>query len=167
MADKMPNWLKQHYKNIHDVLHKLGSKYVKNEMAIELVLATGLVESKFRYTRQVGSEIARGFFQVEADTAIDTVENYLKYRESLQKKCAEVSDTPLDLWQSTDKKRWEFALTHNNAVGIIICRLKYWRSPKPLPKTLSDMGVMWKMVYNTEDGAGTTEHFEEIVGKYI
>jgi hypothetical protein len=29
------------------------------------------------------------------------------------------------------------------------------------------MGVMWKMVYNTEDGAGTTEHFEEIVGKYI
>ncbi len=163
----MPNWLIQHNNNIKDVLNRLDKKFIKTDMAVELVLATGLVESKFRYTRQVGSEIARGFYQVEADTAIDTVENYLNYRDSLQKKCAEVSETPIDLWSSTDKKRWEFVLTHNNAVGIIICRLKYWRSPKPLPRTLDDMAVMWKMVYNTEHGAGTIEHFKEIVGKYI
>ena len=167
MEHKMPSWLQQHYKNIEQVLNKLGKKYVKNEMAIELVLATGLVESKFRYTRQVGSEIARGFYQVEPNTAIDTVKTYLKDRKGLIVKCAEASDTPVDLWKSTDYKRWEDALTHNNAVGIIMARLKYYRSPKPLPKTLNSMAVMWKAVYNTVHGAGTVEHFEEIVGKYI
>tara|TARA_R100001594_G_scaffold92714_1_gene127023 strand:- start:921 stop:1424 length:504 start_codon:yes stop_codon:yes gene_type:complete len=167
MTDKkMSTSLSQIKDLVADSLNRLGKRYSKPE-AVELVLATGLVESRYKYIKQIGSEIALSYWQIEVDTAIDCVQNYLAFRIPLAKKCAEVSDTPLSLWMSTDRLRWRKVLQSNMVVAIILCRLKYWRDPKPLGKTTSQMANTWKRVYNTEGGAGTVAHFMEIVGKHI
>jgi len=164
--NKMSTSLSQIKDLVSDSLNRLGKKYSKPE-AVELVLATGLVESRYKYLKQIGSEIALSYWQIEVDTAIDCVENYLAFRPSLVKKCAEVSDTPMNLWLSADRERWRWALQANMVVAILLCRLKYWRDPKPLGKTTSQMAKTWKRVYNTEGGAGTVAHFMEIAGKHI
>ncbi len=151
---------------ISETLNALGSKYA-NPMAVELVLATGLVESRYKYLKQIGSEIARSYWQIEGTTAKDTVDSYLVYRKKLASRCAEVSQTPVDLWLKGTKEEWEEILTYNMRCAIIVCRLKYWRDKTPLPKNTQEMAQVWKKVYNTEGGAGTVPHFLEIVGKHI
>jgi hypothetical protein len=167
MMDKKMSIPHQQMKElIESCLNSLGKKYAKPE-AVELVLATGLVESRYKYIKQIGSGIASSYWQIEGDTAKDCVDNYLSFRPSLAKKCAEVSQTPASLWVKGTKEDWENVLKYNMYCAIIMCRLKYWRSPKPLPKTTLQMAHMWKDVYNTEGGAGTVAHFMEIVGKHI
>ena len=51
-----------------------------SEEAVELVFLTGLVESGYDYIYQIGSGIARSFWQVESFTAKDCVDNYLVFR---------------------------------------------------------------------------------------
>ena len=84
---KMSTSLSQIKDLVDDSLNRLGKKYAKPE-AVELVLATGLVESRYKYIKQIGSEIALSYWQIEVDTAIDCVQNYLAFRLSLAKKCA-------------------------------------------------------------------------------
>jgi len=151
---------------IEDCLNALGSKYAKPE-AIELCLATGLVESNYRYIKQIGSGIASSYWQIEGDTCIDNIQNYLQFRVKLAEKCAEVSETPLELWQTPDKKRWENVLKFNMNSAIIHCRLKYWRDSRPLPTTTNGMAQAWKQIYNTSGGSGSVGHFLEVVGKHI
>ena len=151
---------------INQVLQKIGDKYSSPD-ALELVFNTGLVESKYVYLMQKGgSNIARGFFQCEPWVAVDICENYLKYRDGLLKKVA--NSCSLDWSYFTDPKEddWRFFLTTNIAAQIAICRLHYRRVPKRLPRTLEDQAVYWKSFYNTAKGAGTPEHFMEIVTKY-
>ena len=166
MDSKMSIPHKQIKELIEDCLNALGKKYA-NPMAVELVLATGLVESRYKYIKQIGSAIARSYWQIEGDTALDCVKNYLSYRPALAKKCAEVSQTPVQLWLEGTKEDWEKILTYNMRCAIIMCRLKYWRDKTPLPKNTKEMAQVWKSVYNTEGGAGTVSHFLEIVGKHI
>ena len=47
---------------IKSTLEKMGSKYASHD-AMMLVYRTGLVESKYQYLSQKGSDIARGFWQ--------------------------------------------------------------------------------------------------------
>jgi len=166
MDSKMSIPLQQMKELIEGCLNSLGRKYAKPE-AVELVLATGLVESKYKYIKQIGSGIASSYWQIEGDTAKDCVDNYLCFRTSLAKRCAEISQTPVSLWVKGTKEDWEDVLKYNMHCAIIMCRLKYWRDSRPLPKTTRGMAQAWKQIYNTEGGAGTVPHFMEIVGKHI
>ncbi len=149
---------------IHGVINLLGAKYA-DQRALELVYNTGLVESKYVYLKQMKGP-ARGFFQCEPHNAVDICDNYLKYRDSLMKKVAEVCMLDWKYFLKPNEDDWRFILTTNIAAQIIFCRLHYRRVPKPLPRTLEDQALYWKKYYNTAKGKGTPEHFAEIVSKY-
>lgn len=163
---KMSESLKQMDELIEDTLFQLGAKYAKQE-ARELVLATGLVESRYKYIKQIGTWVASGYYQIESASAVDNCINYLRFRPSLAQKCAKASETSISLWESKDHKRWKKILTYNIACGIIHCRIKYWRSPLPIPLDTQGQAELWKGVYNTSKGRGKIEDYLEIVGKHI
>ena len=106
--------LKQMRGLIEDVCSKMGDKYA-SEDAVNLVLATGIVESRYEYIRQMGDGPARSFFQVEAATAVDNLAHYLKHRTKLMAKCAEASLVDIKHWQNFDEKKWEEILEKNIA----------------------------------------------------
>ena len=75
---------------IKDTLENMGAKYA-GQNAMLLVYRTGLVESKYQYIMQKGgNNIARGFWQCEPWVAVSLCNDYLKYRESLMKKVADI-----------------------------------------------------------------------------
>ena len=158
--------LKQMKSLIRDVCSKMGDKYA-SEDAINLVLATGIVESRYEYIRQMGDGPARSFFQVEAATAVDNLVHYLKHRTKLMAKCAEASLVDIKHWQNFDEKKWEEILEKNIAAGIVHCRLKYWRVPKRMPNTVEGQADYWKKNYNTELGAVDHEHLVAVYNKYM
>ena len=94
---------KQMIELIDDVLTRLGDKYNSNK-ALELVYNTGLVESKYVYLKQIKGP-ACGVFQCEPFTCLDMINNYLKYRESLMKKVAEVCELDWSHFTSPDEKK--------------------------------------------------------------
>ena len=151
---------------IESTCSKLGDKYSRPE-AVELVLATGIVESRYEYIRQMGDGPARSFWQVEPATAVDNLAHYLVHRSSLMKKCAEASLVDLKYWQIYDERVWAEILEKNIAAGIIHCRIKYWRVPKRMPSSIEGQADYWKKYYNTEGVAGDPEHFVESVKKYL
>lgn len=151
---------------IKETLEKLGGKYYSHD-SMMLIYRTGLVESKFKYLMQKGGDnLARGFFQCEPWVAVSLCNDYLKYRETLMKRVADVCYLDWKHFTQPDEDEWREILTTNVKAMIVACRLHYWRVPQPLPKTLEDQAVYWKVFYNTSKGAGTVEHFKEIVAKY-
>jgi hypothetical protein len=112
-----------------------------------------------------GDNIARGLFQCEPWVAVSLCNDYLKYRESLMKKVAEICYLDWKHFTNPTEDDWREILTTNIKAMIIVCRLHYWRVPQPLPKTLDDQAVYWKAFYNTSKGSGTVDHFKEIVVK--
>ena len=155
---------KQMLEVINDVLTKLGSKYNSNN-ALSLVYNTGLVESKYKYLKQIKGP-ARGFFQCEPWVAVDIIKNYLKYRVSLMEKVAKVCAIDFEHLQNPNVKDWEYILTTNIAAQIVMCRLHYRRVPSPLPKELVAEANYYKKYYNTYQGKATVEHYLEVVEKY-
>ena len=145
---------------------KLGDKYASPE-AVNLVLATGIVESRYEYIKQMGDGPARSFWQVEPATAVDTLAHFLVHRSSLMQKCAEATLVDLKYWQTYDENVWAEILEKNIAAGIVHARLKYWRVPKKMPSSLEGQAEYWKKYYNSESGAGSPEHFIELVKKYL
>jgi hypothetical protein len=147
---------------IQRVCNGIGEKF-GSDGAIQLVLETGLVESRYKYLRQLGDGPARSFWQVEPATAVDNLQHYLNHRKKLMVKCAEASVVDVKHWQSLDEKKWEEILEKNIAAGIVHCRLKYWRVPKRMPTSLGGRASYWKKYYNSEQGAGTEEKYIEII----
>lgn len=149
---------------IKDTLNGMGSKFA-NPKAIDLVYQTGFVESRYEYIKQLGTGPARSFWQVEPGMtgALDNVASYLKFRPKLAAKCAKVTLTDVDHWINGTEEIWDKILMVNIASGIVHCRLKYWRSPLPLPKDIDQAAKMWKVVYNTSKGAGTIDKFKDMV----
>ena len=147
---------------IADVLKKMG---MWSEDAEELVFLTGLAEAGYKYITQIGSDIARSFFQVEVATAKDCIDNYLVYRQDVLKQFGDaIQRRPKEIL-AWNEEELHYLLWHDNAVGIAFCRIKYRRVPKPLPKTLEECASQWKKYYNTEHGAGTEKHFIELAEK--
>ena len=151
---------------IKNTCSAMGSKYASDD-AVDLVLATGIVESRYKYLRQLGDGPARSFFQVEPASAIDNLVHYLKHRPKLMKKCAEASVVDVKYWQTYDEKVWADILEKNIAAGIVHCRLKYWRVPKRMPNTTQGQAEYWKKYYNTEQGKGHVAHFVDAVRKWL
>jgi len=158
--------VKQMRSLISDTCEKMGEKFA-SESAVDLVLATGIVESRYEYIRQMGDGPARSFWQVEPATCVDNLAHYLKHRKKLMGKCAEASMVDLKHWQNFDEKLWADILEKNIAAGIIHCRLKYWRVPKKMPNSIEGQADYWKKYYNSELGKGDPEHFVEVVKKWL
>tara|TARA_R110000824_G_scaffold218869_5_gene405617 strand:- start:13209 stop:13697 length:489 start_codon:yes stop_codon:yes gene_type:complete len=151
---------------IKSTLKKMGSKYYSDD-AVMLVYRTGLVESKYQYIMQKGgSNIARGFFQCEPWVAVSLCNDYLKYRKDLLKKVANTCHLDWSYFTSPKEEEWKEILTTNILAQIVVCRLHYWRVPKPMPESLDEQALYWKKWYNTAKGAGTISHFKKIVIKY-
>ena len=146
---------------IENVLKRLDSKYYSDK-AVNLIYNTGLVESRYKYLMQLGKPIARGFFQMEGDTAIDICKNYLCYRPKLMSEIENICFLNHFVLANAQKEDLEFLLTTNLAFSIIMCRIHYRRVPKPLPKTLEEQAKYWKKYYNTKSGKGTVEKFLSI-----
>ena len=145
---------------------KMGEKYASDD-AVELILATGIVESRYEYIRQMGDGPARSFWQVEPATCVDNLAHYLKHRPELMRKCAEASMVDVKHWQNYDERVWAEILEKNIAAGIVHCRLKYWRVPKKMPSSVEGQAAYWKKYYNSEGGKGDPEHFVEVVKKWL
>jgi hypothetical protein len=133
-----------------EVLYRLDAY---SDDALALVMRTGMAESGYRTLRQRGSGPAIGFWQVELDTAQDTLDNFVDYREKIKKRL-------IGLGLGNDL---EFSLLSNIALQVAFCRLKYMRDPNPIPEwtNIEAQAKYWKKVYNTNLGAGTIEHFLE------
>ncbi len=130
--------------------------------ALDLVYNTGLVESNYKYLKQIKGP-ARGLWQCEPWVAVDICKNYLQYRKPLMKKVASVCKLQLNYFLEPNESDWENILTHNIAAQISMCRLHYRRVPKPLPKNLAEQAAQWKNYYNTAKGKGTIQKFIQMV----
>ena len=151
---------------VKETCSKMGRKFASDN-AVKLILATGIVESRYEYLRQLGDGPARSFWQVEPSSAVDNLVHYLKHRPKLMKKCAEATLVDLKHWQTYDEGLWEEILEKNIAAGIVHARLKYWRVPRRMPSTIEGQANYWKKYYNSELGKGDPEHFIEVVTKWL
>ena len=151
---------------IKSTLERLGPKYASDD-AVDLILGTGIIESRFKYFEQMGNGPAKGFFQIESDTAIDNCVNYLKFRPRVADRCVHATYIPKRYWVKPDKKNWDWLLTTNISCGIVHARLKYWRSPLPMASGIPAAAKMWKTVYNTSAGKGDPEEYISQVSKYL
>ena len=158
--------IKQIRSLVTDTCSKLGEKYA-SEDAVNLVIATGIVESRYEYIRQMGDGPARSFWQVEPATCVDNLAHYLKHTPELMRKCAPATLVDVKHWQNYDERVWAEILEKNIAAGIVHCRLKYWRVPKKMPNTLEGQAAYWKKYYNSEGGKGDPQHFIEAVKKWL
>ena len=144
----------------------LGKKY-GSKSAIDLVLITGVVESRYEYLRQMNDGPAFSMHQIEKSTAVDNLVHYLKHRPKLMAKCAEVTLVDMKHWQNYDEHLWGKILELNIAAGIVHCRLKYWRVPKRLPSSIEGMSLYYKKYYNTALGKADPETFVQAAKKWL
>ena len=150
---------KQIKKLIDKILNDIG---LGSELASELVFLTGLAESRYEYIRQLGDGPAFSPWQIEISTAYDTCKNYLSYRVELAEKIAGVLMISPDVLLSPKKEELKNLLWMNIASGVVFCRLKYRRVPKPLPSSVEECAKYWKRWYNSDLGRGTVSHFIEL-----
>lgn len=146
---------------IASILNKVD---LYSQEAENLIFGTGLIESNYDYLRQWNGGIARSWWQIEPGMtgALDTIDNYLKYRPKLTEQCAEAARVPVHAFESfMDEEQVSELLEYNIAYACIMCRLKYRRVPKKLPKTVEGMANYWKKWYNTELGKGKPAEFIE------
>lgn len=137
------------------VLQQLG---LYSKAAERLVMATGLVESHYRYIDQIerGGDKrpgpARGLWQMEAATHKDIWDNYLQHQPEL---AGQVSQFLFGGLKPLEQ------LHGNLYYGAAMCRVHYRRKSRPLPDAddLKGLARYWKDFYNTIYGAGTVEGF--------
>ena len=140
--------------NISEIKHQIIAPTLKeiglySDTALNLVTGTGLVESGFRVTVQSGCGPALGWFQMEPVTYHDIWENYLRYRPDL---AVAVKGLCNEAAPSLDQ------IQTNPRFAAAMCRVKYLRSPLPLPKnTAFNLCQYWKQVYNTPLGKGQVD----------
>ena len=133
-------------------LYKIDSY---SDDALALVVRTGMAESGYRALKGMGmGNPAIGFWQIEPDTLLDMMRNYISYRPhyraSLEELGMEFSGDDIFI-----------SVMSNMAVQAGLCRLHYRRDKDPLPSwsDLEGQAKYWKRVYNTELGRGTVKHF--------
>ncbi len=124
-----------------------------SDTALNLVTGTGLVESRYRVTVQIGGGPALGWFQMEPATHDDIWRNYLKYR-------SELASNVRSLLPSNQAQIPSATLLQTHpAYAAAMCRIKYLRSPAPLPiyQTAFNLCQYWKNIYNTSKGKGQVD----------
>ena len=125
-----------------------------SEAAVNLLMGTAAVESRFgTYLRQIKGP-ALGVFQMEPATEEDIWCNFFPNRPRVR----------LRVINATGKAGPNVrALESNIAYQIAMARCQYLRFPEPLPfsKNLEALADYWKRYYNTRAGKGSPEEFIE------
>lgn len=140
----------------------LQSVLLWSKSAENLVLATGLAESRYRYLDQIerGGDKrpgpARGLWQMEAATYRDIWDNFLKHNQPL---AARIRPFIMDATEPLEQ------LHGNLYFAAIMCRVHYFRVPEALPRfdDIEGHARYWKRYYNTIHGAGTVDGFIQTV----
>lgn len=123
--------------------------------AEELLMATCAQESLLgKYRTQAPHGPARGIFQDEGGDFNDLWDHYLVQQAHLAQQVAALNG---------GQKGTVDDLVNNDAYAIAICRLHYMRVPHPLPSgsNLAAMWHMYKVWYNSINGAATQDQFYE------
>lgn len=125
--------------------------------AEELVLGTAIQESRLQYIKQLGTGPALGVFQMEPATHNDIWTNYMAYRKELAEQVKSLAAPITAIHPSANE------LIGNLWYAAAMCRVHYRRVPEPLPQAgdVPGMAAYWKEYYNTIEGAGTEEEYEE------
>lgn len=128
-----------------------------SEAAEDLLLGTALQESRLIYTHQLGGGPALGYWQMEPATHDDIWQNWLRYRNDEQRLIVEILGDKAPM-QGTPRAS---LLETEHPYACAMARIKYRRSPQPLPAHGDVVGYakMWKSVYNSAGGAGNEVEF--------
>jgi|TARA_R100000482_G_scaffold60080_1_gene21918 hypothetical protein len=154
-----PEQVLQYRSLIKRVITSMG---MYSQEAEDLVLGTGLYESRYRYVRQIGSGIAKSFWQIEVATAQDNIRSYLKYRQSKARMCASAALVPIEyVLESISDKDVGDMLEYNMAYAIMHCRLKFYRVPHKIPTDLEGQSQYYKKYYNSSQGKAKAEEYVE------
>lgn len=161
----------QFRKLIVDTLEPLG---LAQPAAVELLLGTAAVESRFgTYLYQLRGP-ARGVFQIEPET------EELIWRW-LARAAKEQLERPADPrgWSAVELLNllWEPARDHRRLerlvvdlhYSIVMARLLYYSIPQPLPDPddTAALAAYWKAHYNTPQGGGRESDFVRAYGTYV
>ncbi len=134
-----------------------------------IMMGTAAVESGFHYWRQIGGGPAFSFWQVEPATALDNMENYLKFRKDKYQRIAKHCVLPSSIIYGKMDVNMMAKMLHNNiGFACAMARIKYWRVPKPLPDVTDIIGQSkyWKKYYNSDSGKGTPGKYAEAWEKH-
>lgn len=131
-----------------------------------LVMGTAAQESGgFRYIHQLGKGPALSLWQIEPSTATDAVE---RCSEAVQNA---LHDLGLPSSSSESWEEWEKILPGNLYLSAAMCRLVYYLKPFKLQEdkdaTINKLARIWKLYYNTPQGAGTEAQFVANWHKYL
>lgn len=141
---------------VEPVLQGLG---MWSPAAEKLVMGTFACESDGgKYLHQLNGGPALGFWQVEPLTGRDMVFRYLSTRPDLASRFEQTLRLRID--DLTDDALL-FNLQNNLAFGAVMCRIKFWTKPEPLPAANDLLGLAqyYKTHYNSSLGAATTRRF--------
>jgi len=149
------------------VINYMGGPYVSSD-AISLVIRTCVYESDLYHLKQVGGGPARGFPQIELNTARDTLGRYLgrQDKDDLRNKVHSlIGFDPVALTE--DNYMLDLQLQGNMILGIICCRLMYGMIPEPLPSKhdRAAQGRYYAKLYNTAKGKGSAEEFAKVTAE--
>ena len=137
-----------------------------SEAAENLVLGTAVQESILAWVKQRGAGPALGFYQMEPATADDICRRYLSTRSELAVRLAKATwphcRTPT-AYSHLDAKDIARLLVEDLRFATIMCRLRYWMMPAPLPAAsdVDSLAQYWKKYYNTVLGSGKAVEWAE------
>ncbi|KKK68336.1 hypothetical protein LCGC14_2945100 [marine sediment metagenome] len=145
---------------VGNVLAGMGDKFAHSD-AVTLVLRTGVVESDYFYQRQLGEGPARSFWQIEPPTAKDILGRYLQREDkgNLKMRVQHLLGFRVQ-WLLEEENRLDMHLQGNEILGVILCRLKYWPVPEPIPHArYVDLQAQYWLEHYNAGGRGSIEHF--------
>jgi len=135
---------------IQPVLSFLDPEVPASAVAAQLLLGTALQESGLEWLVQAGGP-ANGIMQIEPATERSIWADFLAFRPALRAK----------LQALLGGIEVPNPLISNLGYAVAVARLIYFRAPNPLPQPgdLEGLGIIYKAVYNTADGAGSVAQF--------
>lgn len=143
----------------------IASYYTNN--AVNLLLGTIAQESNFKYVKQLGNGPAMSYYQIEPETALDVLKNFVEYRQPFKKELKRVTGN-----KAINKNNVADELLNNFDFSTFIARCCYYRRSAIVlsdTKVLSveELAKYWKTYYNTNKGKGTVEEFIKNYNLYL
>ena len=142
-----------------------------SEAAENLVLGTGVQSSLLAWVRNRGADTALGFYQMAPATADDICRRFLSTRSELSMSLGRATwphcanPTGYSLLGNADITR---LLVEDMRFATIMCRLRYWMMPAPLPAAndIDGLAQYWKRYYITDLGSESASEWAERYRKY-